>query len=388
MKKFFYLSVIFIFLAGAANAQSFDLTEQIKRYSQINTENNESGVQDKDTGSGEIESGGQSLFVSYESAPQRVYAGEIFLVKLKAVITQEFYGSLTANLKNSDGFRALNLKSEWEKDLSNEYYINTFYIQALSQRSKLPDFIVELSKDGKIIENVTLEGGEIEIIPVKGDAKFSHVVAQSLAVKSENTNKFDDKSLIVTLEIEAAYSNLREFNVSNGSVDDYKESFALQFIEYTLIVPNYVKNIDFTYFNTLSHNLQHITVPLNIKSNDLSTHTDLNPKESKFKLYKDILAAIALVFFIALFIYKRYKIAVVGAVLAVLYLFFANNPFDKVKLRHETIISILPAEKSSVFHITEGELEVEKLASKNGYIKILLPSGRIGWVKEEYAVEN
>jgi hypothetical protein len=385
MKKFFYLTVIFIFFMNVANAQSFNLTEQIKRYSQIYAEKDENNMQDIEYN--EIESG-QSLFVSYESVPARVYIGEIFPVKLKAVITQENYDSLTANLENSDAFRALNLKSEWEKDLSGEYYINTFYIQALSQHSKLPDFIVELSQDGVIIEEVTLEGGEIEIVPVKGDAKFSHVVAQSLAVKSENTNKFDDKSLIVTLEIEAAYSNLKEFNISNGSSDDYKESFALQSLEYTLIVPNYIKNIDFTYFNTLSHSLQHITVPLNIKSNDLSTHTDLNPKESKFKLYKDILVSIALLFFVILFVYKRYKIAIAGAILMIIYLFYSNNPFDKIKLRSETTIRVLPTEKSSVFHITEGELEAEKLTSKDGYVKILLPSGRIGWIKEEYVVKN
>ncbi|MDR2081649.1 MAG: hypothetical protein LBP54_07190 [Campylobacteraceae bacterium] len=388
MKKFFYLVAFFILFIDTAGAQSFDLTEQIKRYSQIYAEDNESGAQDQDTENSETESDGQSLFVSYESIPAKVYVGEIFPVKLKAVITRENYDNLNANLKSSDGFRALNLESEWEKDLSGEYYVNTFYIQALSQRSKLPDIIIRISKEGALVEEVTLEGGEIEIAPVYGDAKFSHVVARSLAVKSENTNKFDDKSLIVTLEIEAAYSNLKEFNVSNGSSDDYKENFALQSLEYTLIVPNYVKSIDFTYFNTLSHNLQHVTVPLNIKSNDLSTHTDINPKESKFKLYKDILAGIALLFCIAIFVYKKYKIAAAGAILAAIYLFFSNNPFDKIKLRSEATIRILPIEKSSVFHLTEGELEVEKLTSKDGYVKILLPSGRIGWVKEEHVVKN
>ncbi|MDR2099544.1 MAG: hypothetical protein LBP40_01790 [Campylobacteraceae bacterium] len=387
MKKFLYLSAVFIFIASAINTQSFDLTEQIKRYSQIHVEEDEKLQNNNTEESGSAENG-QSLFLSYESIPSRVYVGEIFPIKLKAIITRDDYEKITMRLANSENFRAFNPDSQWEKDQNGEYYTNIFYIRSANSSSRLPNITVELVSGGEIIENATLEGGEIEIIPVKGDSKFSHVVARSLAVKNEITNKFDDKSLIVTLEIEAAYSNLKDFNIHNGSSDNYKEDLALQSIEYTVIVPNYVKSIDFTYFNTINHNFQPINVPLNIKSSDLSTHTDLNPKESKFKLYKDIFVGILLVFFMALFIYKKYKLAVVGVVLTGLYLFYSNNPFDKIKLHSEVSIRVLPTEKSSVFHITEGELEVEKLSSKDGYVKILLPSGRIGWVREEYVVKN
>ncbi|MDR1615232.1 MAG: hypothetical protein LBS26_06700 [Campylobacteraceae bacterium] len=384
MKKFFYLGALFMFIAGTANAQFFDLTEQIKQYQQIDTAEDE----DEEKEDLESDSGGQSLFLSYEAVPSKVYVGEIFPIKLKAIIARENYESLTTRLANFEGFRILNLKSQWEKEQNSEYYTNTFYIQPAKSHSKLPDFIVELLVDGEIIEEAALEGGEIEITRIQGDAKFSHVVAQSLAVKDEVTNKFDDKSLIVTLEIEATYSNLKEFNLYNGSSGYYQESPMLQSLEYTIIIPNYTKSIDFTYFNTISHNFQSITVPLNIKSSDLSTHTDLNPKENKFKLYKDILFGVLGILGIAIFIFKRYKIALVASFFLFLYLFYVNYPLNKGIVEKETVIRILPTEKSSIFHVTEGDLEVEILSFRDGYVKIMLPSGRIGWVKEEHVIKN
>jgi hypothetical protein len=335
----------------------------------------------------------QSIFLSYEDTPSSAYVGEIFPVKVKAIITREDFDSIVTYTTNDTDFRILNPESKWVHDLNNQYFINTFYVQAVKSSSKLPNFSVELvDYDGIFLDNDELEGASIEIIPVSGDGKFSGIVAQSLAVKNEMTNKFDDKSLIVSLEIEATYSNLEEFKLKNytnsSTVDTFKDEISLQFIEYDVIVPNYTQTIEFTYFNTISRDFQLISVPLHIKSDDVSTHTDLNPKENKFKLYKDIFFSIVLILLLVIFIFKRYKLALVGALLAAIYLFYANNPFNKIKLRSDTAIRVLPTEKSSVFHVTEGELEVEELSNKNGYIKILLPSGRIGWVREENVTKN
>ncbi|MDR0579419.1 MAG: hypothetical protein LBG21_02340 [Campylobacteraceae bacterium] len=329
----------------------------------------------------------KSIFLSYENIPSSIYVGEIFPITIKAIITRSNFDKIVTYTINENNFLILNPKSEWIHDLNNQYFTNTFYLQALNASSKLPNFSVELvDNEGIFLDNDELEGAQIEIAPVGENAKFSGVVAQSFKIANNVTNKFDDTSLIVTLEIEATYSNLKNFklkNYTNGSINAFKDDVVLQYIEYDIIVPNYTQSLEFTYFNTKDHDFQTIHVPLHVKSDDVSTHTDLNPKDSKFKLYKDIFFVIALLLLIALFIYKKQKAALVGAVLIGLYLFYSNNPFNKIKLDSNTTIRVLPTEKSSVFHVTEGELEVEKLSSKNDYIKILLPSGRIGWVKEK-----
>jgi hypothetical protein len=334
----------------------------------------------------------QSIFLSYENIPSSVYIGEIFPITIKAIITHDNFDKIVTNTTNNTNFNILNLKNEWVHDLNNQYFTNTLYLQALKPSSKLPNFSVELvDYDGAFLDKDEIEGAQIETVQINGNAKFSGVVAQSLVIKNEITNKFDDKSLIVALEIEATYSNLKNFklkNHTNDSIESFKDDITLQYIEYNVIVPNYTQVLEFNYFNTKSRDFQIINVPLHVKSDDVSTHTDLNPKENKFKLYKDIFVGIVFILLIVVFIYKRYKIALIGAILAGIYLFYANNPFNNIKLRSDTAIRVLPTEKSSVFHVTEGELEVEKLSNKNGYIKILLPSGRIGWVKEENVTKN
>jgi hypothetical protein len=385
MKKLILAAAFFVFFIDMASAQSFDLLEQIKQHQTINEEKAHVEEYEKEIVSEELQ---QSLFLSYENIPSRVYLGEIFPIKIKAVITRDDYDKIAVHLINSEGFRAFDLNSEWEKDQNAEFYTNTFYLQALNASSKLPEFIIELVNADTVIEKATLNGVDVEIVQIKGDAKFSHVTARSLAVKSEATNKFDDKSLIVTLEIESTYGNLKNFNIHNGSVGSYKESPALQFLEYTLIIPNYLKSVDFTYFNTVSGDFQSVLVPLNIKSDDLSTHTDLNPKENKFKLYKDILFIILGILGIVIFIFKRYKTALIVSALLFVYIFYVNNPFNKGVVVKESVIRVLPTEKSSIFHITDGDLEIEILSRKDGYVKILLPSGRIGWVREENVIKN
>ncbi|MDR1461044.1 MAG: hypothetical protein LBI78_05310 [Campylobacteraceae bacterium] len=334
----------------------------------------------------------QSIFLSYENTPSLVYIGEIFPITIKAIITRDDFDKIITNATDNTNFRILNPKSEWVHDLNNQLFTKTFYLQALNPSPKLPNILVELvDNEGVFLDKDEIEGAQIETSAINGGAKFSGVLAQSFVVKNEITNKFDDKSLIVTIEMEATYSNLKDFklkNYANGSIDTFKDNIALQYIEYDIIIPNYIQTLEFTYFNTKSRDFQTINIPLHVKSDDVSTHTDLNPKESKFKLYKDIFFGVIFVSLIIIFVYKRYKIALLGAFLASVYLFYANNPFSQIKLRSDTAIRVLPTEKSSVFHVTEGELEVEKLSSKNGYIKILLPSGRIGWVREENVTKN
>jgi uncharacterized membrane protein len=333
----------------------------------------------------------KSIFISYENAPRSVYIGEIFPIKLKAIITRDDYERIVTHVENDANFRILNLQSRWEKESGGQYFTNTFYFQALKAASKLPDFLIELVEGDRQVEQSEISGEEIETIKPAGDNRFSGVIAQSLAVKNEITNKFDDKSLIVTLEIETTYGNLKDFRLpsqNNGSLEVFKEDISLQYIEYDIIIPNYIQELEFTYFNTLSRAFELVKIPLNIKSDDISTHTDLNPKENKFKLYKDILLIAICALLLVIFVFKRYKILLIGAIVIVAYLLYINNPYNTIKISSNTPIRVLPTEKSSVFHITEGLLEVERLMSKNGYIKIMLPSGRIGWIKEENVAKN
>ena len=49
---------------------------------------------------------------------------------------------------------------------------------------------------------------------------------------------------------------------------------------------------------------------------------------------------------------------------------------------------ILPMERSTVFFTSDKVLDIEKLGDREGYIKILLPDGKIGWTERENIIKN
>jgi uncharacterized protein YgiM (DUF1202 family) len=59
-----------------------------------------------------------------------------------------------------------------------------------------------------------------------------------------------------------------------------------------------------------------------------------------------------------------------------------------ITIAKETRLRIVPTEKSTIFHTTKKELQVERLGSRENYIKILLPTGEIGWIKDENVLSN
>ena len=64
-----------------------------------------------------------------------------------------------------------------------------------------------------------------------------------------------------------------------------------------------------------------------------------------------------------------------------------KNPLIKVELKSSSTLMILPTEGSTVFFTNPKALEVEKLAERQQYVKVLLPDGKIGWTSRENIVK-
>lgn len=333
----------------------------------------------------------KSIFASYESSPERAYIGEIFPISLKVIVTRSDYKTIQTSLNSNSNFKLLNQNNSWTKDLSKGHLQNTFYLQVLKKTSTLPELKIELSDANQILEQTILNGKNIEIIELNNDKKFSKVLAQSFAVKTVATNRFDNKNIIVTLFIEATLSNLNDFSlpfVAKQNIDLFSQRTLMQSIQYNTIVPDFTTSLDFTYFNTKTNSFENVKVPIIIQNDDVSTHTDINPKENKLKLYKDIFFGFLTLLFFALFIWKRKKVFIILSILLVVYLFYGNNNFNKIKILSNSNIQVLPTERSTIFYTTETILTVEKLNDTQYYYKIILPNGKIGWVEKKYVIKN
>lgn len=332
-----------------------------------------------------------TIFPSYEKVPSRVYVNEIFPITIKSIITTNSFDTIAIRLNSDKNFMLLNPKSKWQKNKNSQVWITTLYLQIINKTNSLPGFTIELIKDDEILDSAKLSGVDIESVKLNPDSDFSGIIAKDLNVIEHYSNRFDENSIILTMNIEANTSNLDDIKVSSvnrSRVDALENTLIHQKVQYSVVIPNSQKNFNFSYFDTTKNSFESITIPIILKNSDISTQIDINPKENKFNLYKDIALCVLAVLFLVLFIVKRYKIAIVLVFIIIAYLAYNNNPFNTITIKESANIHILPNDKLTVLHITDNQTLVEKLDEKNGFIKILLPNGKIGWVKQEHVVKN
>ena len=332
----------------------------------------------------------KSLFISYEAIPSKIYVGQIFPIKVKAIIAKEDFDDVINIFDSSKNVEITNPDSKWERDKENTYY-NTFYVKIKSLPLTLPTLTVNIIDNREIIESEKVSFPNLNVVQLKKDALFCNVIADSLNIKKYKTTPFDNKNLIIVLEIEATNSNLKDFSISSvskNSVDSFTDNPPIQKIYYYAIIPNYQKTFEFTYFDIPTNKFVKNNLPIIIESDEVSTQLGLNPKESIFEFYKSIAYGVASFLFFIIFLKKR-KIFFLLLCLLFLGLFFIDkNPLNNAQLKENSSVMILPTDRSTVFFTNNKTLPIEKLGERDNYIKILLPDGKIGWTQSENIIKN
>jgi len=92
--------------------------------------------------------------------------------------------------------------------------------------------------------------------------------------------------------------------------------------------------------------------------------------------------------FLYLFIRRKRVIYLIFLILLSVYYFIDTNPLNSIKISANTKVQILPTENSTVFYVTPRVLYVQKVMTREKYIKIILSNGKIGWVKEKNVLKN
>lgn len=326
----------------------------------------------------------KSIFLSYEKIPKKIYVGEVFEIKVKAIISNADFEEITSEFTNQDNINIINSDAKWQWFSDNIFY-NTFYMKVNNTTSKLPDIKLNIYLDNSIIDTASLEAAKPNIIKLNGTNEFSNVIAKSLKIKKYKTSQFDDKSLIIVLEIEAEQSNLSNFSLKNvirDGIDSSIDNLPFHKIFYYAIIPSYQKKFEFTYFNSINNKFEKFSLPIVIADDTISTQIDLNPAQSSLQIYKDGAYAVIALILILLFIRRRKITYVVFLVLLIALFVYDKNPLNSMKIEKNTHIKILPTEKSTVFYTTNRTLYAQVLDKKNKYTKILLPNGKIGWIDD------
>ena len=327
----------------------------------------------------------QSIFLSYIEKPEKIYLSQHAILKIKAIITNENVNSIQTSFLKHKNIVILNQNSPWRK-ISNTSYENSYIVKALSTSARMPDIKISTAVAGEKAQSETLQAYKPKIVALREDKEFCLVLSTDLTLQSHHEKKYDEKSNIVVMEINATGANLEDFHIPYAireGIDDIKYNGLGQSIYYFAIIPNDIKHFKFKYFDLKSNKYNIVSFPILLQDSSVSTQTDLNPEESRFALYKAI-ALIVLAFIIFLFYLKTKKLyllilsLIVGA-----FLLYIRTPISKIILHENVKLRILPTKNSTIFYVTDEKIKADMLLRKDGYIKVLLPNKKIGWIDED-----
>jgi len=332
----------------------------------------------------------KKIFLSYLKYPKRLYINQHFIIDVKAVVIEDELKSLSTLFINGKDFKIINPASTWKK-VDDKSYTNRFYFKLTSKDSKIPTIrVISTNSSGKKYKR-DIASTAVKLIELKNSEFFSGIIAENLKVISHKEKRYDDKSNLVLMEVNATMSNLEDFHLSFTSreaLDSLKELLEYQSMYYVSVIPNYQKEYKFKYFNLKSNSVNKVSFPIILADATLSTQIGLNPQKSKFFLYK-IIAYFALsLIFLLLFLKYRHKSLLFISALIAFYILYTKLLSGSLTLDKGVNIRILPTENSTVFFKTSQEIDAKILLKKDGYTKLLLPNGKIGWIKDDDLSKN
>ena len=332
----------------------------------------------------------QTIFLSYEKVPDKVFVNQVFSIKVKAIITVNNFDKIKNRIADASSMQVINADENW-KWYNDEIFYKTFYLKATDKNATMPDIYFDLYRDGDVINSQKFPELKLNIINLNADKYFSHVIANSLTVLKSKTTNFDEKNLIIVLEIEAKNSNLKDFKLSwvkRDGIDSQFDNTPIYKIYYYAIIPKYTQKFIFTYFNTKTNSFIKKQIDIVVNSDVVSTQSDLNPKDGTFEIYKNISFGLIFLLLLYILIKRRRFIYLLFLILLVVYYFIDTNPLNSIKIPADTKVQILPTKNSTVFYVTPRVLYVQTIMTREDYTKIILPNGKIGWIKDKNASNN
>jgi hypothetical protein len=325
----------------------------------------------------------KTIFVSYIQKPEKIYLSQHITIKVKAIVTDNSLNKIKTVFVNKKDVKILNKISPWKK-VSDTVYENSYVYKLFSTAAKLPDIkVVAHSRDRMKTE--TLRAFKPTIIALREDTEFCQVLSNDFTIKTHQEKKYDEKSNIIVMEINATDSNLEDFHIPyalKDGIDRINSNKNSQNIYYFAVLPNDIKKFKFKYFDLVSNKYNIVSFPIKPIDSSISTQTDLNPQKNRYILYKAIaIFTVGLIIFLLYLKTKQLYLLLISLIIFA-YVTYTQIPISKATLQKGVELKILPTENSTIFYKVEKEVKADILLKKDGYIKVLLPNKKIGWIKQ------
>jgi len=333
------------------------------------------------------------FLVSFEKKPTLLYASEVFELRLKALLGSGELGILKTEIANHTGIKLLNSNYKWKTSDDGSQTLS-LYFKVIDSEVKLPDITTTFVVGGVEVQKSQILGEPLTAQSVAASPNYCNVIASSLTVANYQIDDYDSKNNILALDISARIANLDDFRIKNveiQGINNIKSGFENSKMFYYLIIPKGQNRLEFEYFNKDKGRMQSVAVELDLSKIEekVSTQTDLQPKSGDKALYVFLTVSVIASILYGIYYFKREKIFLIlilaTVIMGVVFLFIPN---ERVQIKKDTIVYLLPTENSTAFFKAQIDTPVEKLKESEGYIKVKLEDGKIGWVKGENVVNR
>jgi len=328
------------------------------------------------------------LYAKYANYPNIVYTKQRFTmdVNIDILLPKELEFSISTDIGNGLNLQKLTSDISWTK-VSEHGYSTKLVYKVKNGRFILPSINITITDlNNTYIDNFILQKPKITYRNIAINQKrYSNVIASSLEVSSITTKQYTNDELLTVIVINAKDSNLEEFYLSSYNIqqrEDVSWDEDIQSLYYSVIIPKHEKSIKFEYYNSIEDKFVFIDTPINLKEDLVSTQTDLNPYENDMMYYKKITLAVIVLFFMMMYYFRRKFLYLFMGILFMTFLIILMIPNEKMIIKENTKVYILPTKNSTIYKTVEIKQEVEILVENENFLKVLFTNGNLGWIKK------
>ena len=334
----------------------------------------------------------QAFYLKYEKIQNYIYKDQIFRVDLSLLAFDDNIIHIESNISNYYGIKVFDNSMQWiYKGDDKDKFQAFLHLKVLSTNIKLPDINLTLiGYNNKYYKSIKGELVSSKILNWLDGS--SHIISPALKVVSYQSNVYDKKHNIVTLQLKAKNTNLEDLHIKNNEIIEQnitKISYEYPYttVEYYAIIPSYIKTFKLNYLNTNKNKFDSISLKIipDNKSNFLVQ--DISPDIKTYDKYKLIflMVLIALSLFMA---YYRKKVSyLIITLLLILALFKSFLIQNKATIKEGSRLRVLPLETSTIFYINKIDREVIVLNRVGSYMKIQFQD-KVGWINEKYIIND
>ncbi len=328
----------------------------------------------------------EDLYLSYEHFPSKIYKNQIFSVTVKVLNTNKNYTELWREFGTFDGMRVIQNFPETDQVDYTSY--DTYYFQATKDVVRTPDLLYKLLRDDGIeYQPARVKGKNFATVELQSDEYFCNVLAEEFSVKSYKTTAYDTTNNIIVFSVEAKGANIEDFNITQATIQGF-ESFKYvlpdAFMTYYAVIPKHIRKLEFNYFDLKKSAYIPVIINIEVDDDTVSTQMDLAPTQYTHTYAKIMIAATLIIIGLVLFIIKRQKrYFFIIALTPILYVAWVYFPKERLCVKPDAKIYLLPMENSTVFKKSYGTQHLQKLGKVDDYSKVLLRNSNIGWIKDE-----